>query len=508
VPSPDLILIVSANLLWFLFSACLLGLLVARWSPPASRHSRRARPRPVPAFAEGAGTLPEPGEDSVETAPLAVVLASPLRPLPPPLPPFPSFPSYARPGAAAPYGVPGLRRGSLRWQSAVLASRAWLAALGESWQDLWREAAPPRHAAPRARHRAPAASPRHARVQVRPQPRAWVQGRIRVLVPAAALCVFLASAAAVGASLAAGGPGTPEPGAAVGAEALGLNARPSPGAGPAALPAIIGRVAAGQTAGGRAGRPSARPAGELAAHRTGSSVPMGAPLSAARARLTAVRDVLSWLRRLRSGDALDAQSANERTLADSLGRQQSRLRLTIARLERDLEAAARPQLSDRATLLAAPASRPVSPVAAQASPAPVPAGSGGATGGGGPAAGGAAAVAYAEAQLGKPYVWGGAGPDGYDCSGLVMMAWQAAGISLPHYTVSQWDDTYHISAGQLQPGDLVFSNGFGHVQMYVGHGEVIQAPHTGAVVSYAPLPPPEDVDGYASVRRPDARSGP
>jgi NlpC/P60 family len=80
-----------------------------------------------------------------------------------------------------------------------------------------------------------------------------------------------------------------------------------------------------------------------------------------------------------------------------------------------------------------------------------------------------------------------------------MMAWQAGGVVLPHFTGDQWADTYHISGSQLEPGDLVFSNGFGHVQMYVGRSEVIQAPHTGEVVSYAPLPPPVQVDGYASV---------
>jgi len=89
-----------------------------------------------------------------------------------------------------------------------------------------------------------------------------------------------------------------------------------------------------------------------------------------------------------------------------------------------------------------------------------------------------------------------------------MTAWQAGGVLLPHFTGDQWADSYHIGASQLQPGDLVFSNGFGHVQMYVGHGEVIQAPYTGQVVSYAPLPPPALVDGYASVFPPSPLAPP
>jgi cell wall-associated NlpC family hydrolase len=309
-----------------------------------------------------------------------------------------------------------------------------------------------------------------------------------MLIPMAAVCIVLAGVAVAG--LRAADPGVRVPASAVGAEAMGLNPRPVAGTGSAALQVTVGQLA-GRRIGGTVAR---QPGRELAVRRAGTPVAqLRQLLRATRARVTAVRHVLGVLRRLRSGNVLGARSASERRLRDSLEHRLGQLAAQVTRLKNDLAAQARPQLTDRATLMAAAPSR-----SADHGPAPAPAPSPAA---GGQQAGRATAVGYAEAQLGKPYVWGGAGPYGFDCSGLVMMAWHAAGISLPHYTVSQWDDTYHISVGQLQPGDLVFSNGFGHVQMYVGHGEVVQAPHTGAVVSYAPLPPAGDVDGYASVLR-------
>ena len=61
------------------------------------------------------------------------------------------------------------------------------------------------------------------------------------------------------------------------------------------------------------------------------------------------------------------------------------------------------------------------------------------------------AVSYAEAQIGKPYQWGAAGPNSFDCSGLVLYAWRAGGVSLDHSTYAQWDETTHIPIAQLQP---------------------------------------------------------
>jgi cell wall-associated NlpC family hydrolase len=92
------------------------------------------------------------------------------------------------------------------------------------------------------------------------------------------------------------------------------------------------------------------------------------------------------------------------------------------------------------------------------------------------------AVAYAYHAIGKPYIWGAAGPDGYDCSGLTMAAWAAAGHSLPHNAAEQWSRVAHISRSQLQPGDLVFYESLGHVGIYVGSNQIIHAPHAGTNV--------------------------
>ncbi len=86
-------------------------------------------------------------------------------------------------------------------------------------------------------------------------------------------------------------------------------------------------------------------------------------------------------------------------------------------------------------------------------------------------------------RLGDPYVYGDAGPSTFDCSGLVMWSYAQVGISLPHYSGAQFSSGTHISLAQLQPGDLVFPADAGeHEAMYIGNGQVIEAPYTGAVV--------------------------
>jgi cell wall-associated NlpC family hydrolase len=100
------------------------------------------------------------------------------------------------------------------------------------------------------------------------------------------------------------------------------------------------------------------------------------------------------------------------------------------------------------------------------------------------------AVAAAESRVGDPYVWGAAGPDEFDCSGLVMWAYAQAGVSLPHYSGSQYADTVAIPMSDLEPGDLVFPADPGvHVAMYIGDGEIVQAPYTGADVQIVALNP-------------------
>ena len=96
----------------------------------------------------------------------------------------------------------------------------------------------------------------------------------------------------------------------------------------------------------------------------------------------------------------------------------------------------------------------------------------------------ASTVGIAMQYLGVPYVWGGESPSGFDCSGLVAYVYAQVGVHLPHYTVAQWDypDAVSVPRSQLEPGDLVFFYGLGHVGIYVGGGNFIHAPHTGSVV--------------------------
>jgi cell wall-associated NlpC family hydrolase len=96
-----------------------------------------------------------------------------------------------------------------------------------------------------------------------------------------------------------------------------------------------------------------------------------------------------------------------------------------------------------------------------------------------------AVLAYAYAQLGKPYCYAGTGPDCFDCSGLSMMAWAQAGVKMSHGSYDQMQSFPAVSMDQLQPGDLVFWDG--HVGIYVGDGSVLHAPHTGTVVQITPI---------------------
>jgi peptidoglycan DL-endopeptidase CwlO len=96
-------------------------------------------------------------------------------------------------------------------------------------------------------------------------------------------------------------------------------------------------------------------------------------------------------------------------------------------------------------------------------------------------------VGIAMHYLGTPYVWGGASPSGFDCSGFVMYVYSQIGVSLPHSSYAQYGYGSPVSMGDLQPGDLVFFDGLGHVGIYVGGGSFIHAPHTGDVVKVSSL---------------------
>ena len=106
-------------------------------------------------------------------------------------------------------------------------------------------------------------------------------------------------------------------------------------------------------------------------------------------------------------------------------------------------------------------------------------------------------VGIAMRYLGVPYVWGGASPSGFDCSGLTMYVYAQVGVSLPHSSYAQYGMGVAVSRSDLQPGDLVFFYGLGHVGIYAGGGQFIHAPHTGDVVRVAPMPS----SGYVGARR-------
>ena len=100
----------------------------------------------------------------------------------------------------------------------------------------------------------------------------------------------------------------------------------------------------------------------------------------------------------------------------------------------------------------------------------------------------AAAVQFALAQVGKAYVYGAAGPDAYDCSGLTMRAWGAAGVALAHSSTAQWGEGTHVSESALQPGDLVFYySPSQHVGMYIGNGMIVNAENPSAGIRVVPL---------------------
>ncbi len=210
--------------------------------------------------------------------------------------------------------------------------------------------------------------------------------------------------------------------------------------------------------------------------------------------------------RVKREHAVAEREAEKRTVAAELGQQKrllasihttiSQLRAQEAARERAARAAAEARLQAEiaARKAAAQAAQQQAqqstsaPVVTPPPPVNIPIGS--------PGAGHAAAASIALHYLGVPYVWGGASPSGFDCSGLVMYVYAQLGISLPHYTVAQWNATDPISSPE--PGDLVFFNGLGHVGIYIGGGRFVDAPHTGSVVRIDSM---SNFGGYDGARR-------
>jgi cell wall-associated NlpC family hydrolase len=113
---------------------------------------------------------------------------------------------------------------------------------------------------------------------------------------------------------------------------------------------------------------------------------------------------------------------------------------------------------------------------------------------------GGQAVAIAMQYLGTPYVWGGSSPAGFDCSGFTMYVWGQVGVSLPHNAAAQYGMGVAVPSNALEPGDLVFFDGLGHVGIYVGNGAFIHSPHTGDVVKISSLTG-WYADNYVGARR-------
>jgi cell wall-associated NlpC family hydrolase len=97
------------------------------------------------------------------------------------------------------------------------------------------------------------------------------------------------------------------------------------------------------------------------------------------------------------------------------------------------------------------------------------------------------ALRFALGKIGDPYVWAAAGPSAFDCSGLVMWAYEQVGIQLEHFTGDQWNEGEHVSRDELRPGDLVFFFNIDHVGLYIGNGMMVDAPSTGQLVQVQPM---------------------
>jgi peptidoglycan DL-endopeptidase CwlO len=181
--------------------------------------------------------------------------------------------------------------------------------------------------------------------------------------------------------------------------------------------------------------------------------------------------------------SIEQQLAERRQLAASIRSEIERMKAEEARRQAELarqareraaEAAAAPVFESAATP-SSDSSSSESSSAPAAAPAPV----------GTPSRGGVVGIAMQ--YLGTPYVWAGASPSGFDCSGFVMYVFAQVGVSLPHSSYAQYGMGVGISRSQLQPGDLVFFDGLGHVGIYIGGNQFIHSPHTGDVVKISSM---------------------
>jgi len=177
----------------------------------------------------------------------------------------------------------------------------------------------------------------------------------------------------------------------------------------------------------------------------------------------------------------DSDAAAAQTTLDGITSKQSQLQVQLADYKKQYAALTAPQQQTVVRAVSgAPAPAPAAPVVASSSAAQT-------------------AVNTALAQVGKPYVWGASGPNAFDCSGLTMYSYAAAGVALPHSSSGQSTMGTPVSRDQLQPGDLVFFySPVSHVAMYIGNGEIVHASTSGEPVKVVAL---ASMPNYNSARR-------
>jgi peptidoglycan DL-endopeptidase CwlO len=176
--------------------------------------------------------------------------------------------------------------------------------------------------------------------------------------------------------------------------------------------------------------------------------------------------------------SIESQLGQRRSLLSSIQGEIVHLKAVEAARQAELQREAEARLAQQQSQQRQATLAPTVPVTAPQAPSPTaPAPP--------PTHGGVVGIAMH--YLGTPYVWGGASPSGFDCSGFVMYVFAQVGVSLPHSSYAQYGYGSAVSRGDLQPGDLVFFDGLGHVGIYIGGGSFIHSPHTGDVVKISSL---------------------
>jgi peptidoglycan DL-endopeptidase CwlO len=172
--------------------------------------------------------------------------------------------------------------------------------------------------------------------------------------------------------------------------------------------------------------------------------------------------------------SIEGQLASRRQMLSSIKSEIAQMQAAEQARQAELAAQARARMSANGAAVLTASAGAVTAQPSQPTYAPPPGKYGG-------------VVGIAMQYLGVPYVYGGSSPSGFDCSGFVMYVFAQIGVSLPHNAAAQYGYGMPVSQDQLQPGDLVFFNGLGHVGIYIGGGQFIHAPHTGDVVKISSL---------------------